>query len=63
MTKKQRATIDTIALVVIAGGFALYYIPTHHGGQVGWERIIPLGLAGLYWLCRESLFRWLGKRR
>lgn len=63
MTRKQRARVDTVALVVIAGGFALYYIPTHQGGLVGWERVIPLGLGGLYWICRESLFRWLDRRR
>lgn len=62
MSRSGRALVDLIAFVVIAGGFALYYIPTHQGGQVGWERVIPLGLAGLYWVCREPLFRWLGRR-
>lgn len=62
VTKKQRAMIDTIAFVLIVGGFALYYIPTHRGGAVGWERVIPFGLAALYWVGREHLFRWFDRR-
>ncbi len=62
MRKKHRSIIDTVAFVTIAGGFALYYIPTHQGGLVGWERVIPLGLAAAYWACRDRLFRWLDRR-
>lgn len=61
MTKKKQRLVDGIALVVIVGGFLAYYLPTHHGGLIGWERVIPLGLAALYWACRESLFAWIDR--
>ena len=62
MKKNQRAIVDAIALLGVAGAFLAFYIPTHPGEQMGFDRIIPLGLAALYWACREPLFRWLDRR-
>lgn len=55
---RRSEAIDAIALVVICGGFGLWYLLTQDG-PLGLWRAVPLTFAGVYWLFRGAIMRWL----